>query len=93
LSILSIVFQVSASPLFVIHDGPMWRSYNSFICGATHVATWTPLVMWPIGTRCSSRFGQSDFHMLRDTTPCSAETPFAVRESFSASTVIVNASP
>ena len=48
--------------------------------------------MWPIGTSSSDRFGKSGCHIRRETVPCSALTPLACRESFSASTVMQNGS-
>ncbi len=37
-------------PLCVGQPVPRCRSYSRNICGASQEGTWTPLVMWPIGT-------------------------------------------
>ena len=55
-------------------------------------STWTPLVMWPIGTPSWPRPGHRHCHMLRETSPCSDETALARRETLSASTVMQKSS-
>jgi len=40
-----------------------------------HVAVWTPLVTWPIGTSSSGTSGQQPCQMCRATRPWSLETP------------------
>ena len=44
---------------------------------AAHVGPCTPLVTEPIGTSSASKPAQSPPNMLRDTAPCSCETPLA----------------
>ena len=44
---------------------------------AIHVRACTPFVIEPIGASSTGRPGQRPCHISRDTSPCSAETPFA----------------
>ena len=48
--------------------------------------------MWPMGTASSARPGNRPIHISRETSPCSADTALARRESLSPSTVMQNIS-
>ena len=59
-----------------IHRGPRYRLRSRIISSEVQERVCMPLVIWPMGISCTGRDGQMFFHMLRDTLPCSFETPF-----------------
>ena len=74
-------------------SAPKYLSNKGRSAGESQVSVCTPLVMWSMGTSTSGVPGHSEFHISRETLPCSLLTPFESPEQRNAKTVMLKVAP